>query len=82
MLKVWGVEEKARRILQAAAVDAFGRPGVFVLLSAVMKQANITDEEEGRAIVEYLEWQGWIDEADANYGVFVLTTKGIDISEH
>ena len=82
MLRVSGLEEKTRRILQAAAVDAFGRPGVFVLLSAVMKQANIADEEEARAIAEYLEWQGWIDEADADYGVFVLTTEGIDVAEH
>ena len=79
---VWGIEEKARRVLQASAVEAYGRPGVYVILSTVMRQADIVDEEEARAIAEYLEWQGWIDEADADYGVFVLTPEGIDVAEH
>ncbi len=81
MHEVWELAEKARRFLEASAVEAYGRPGVYVMLSAVMRQADIVDEEEARAIAEYLEWQGWIDEADADYGVFVLTPEGIDVAE-
>jgi hypothetical protein len=80
--EVWDLEDKARRILQASAVEAYGRAGVYVLMSEVMKRTSISDPEEFRAIAEYLEWQGWISEADPDYGVFVLTPEGIDIAEH
>ena len=82
MSEVWGLEEKARRVLQASAVESYGRTGVYVVMSEVMKRANLSDPEEFRAIAEYLEWQGWITEADPEYGVFILTTEGIDIAEH
>ncbi len=78
MSEVWGMPEKARRVLQAAAVEAYGRPGMYVVMAQVMRRANISDPEEFRAIAEYLEERGWIAEADPDYGVFVLTPEGID----
>ena len=69
--------ETARRVLQAAAVKAHGRPGAYVTRDLVMKQANMADTEHFRTIAKYLEEQGWIAEADADYGVFVVTTSGI-----
>jgi hypothetical protein len=70
--------EKARRVIQAAAVEAYGRPGMYVVMSHVMRRANISDPEEFRTIAEYLEERGWIAEADPDYGVFVLTPESID----
>ena len=78
MSEVWRLEDKSRRVLQAAAVEAYGRPGLYVTMSQVMKRANISDREEFRTIAEYLEQQRWIAEADPDYGVFVLTLEGID----
>ena len=82
MNEVWDLGRKARRVLKASAVEAFGRDGVYVMMSAVMERANITDPEEFRAIAKYLEEQGLIAEADADYGIFVLTYEGIDLAEH
>jgi len=76
--EVWGMAEKARRVIQAAAVEAYGRPGMYVIMAQVMQRANISDPEEFRAIAAYLEERGWIAEADPDYGVFVLTPEGID----
>jgi RIO-like serine/threonine protein kinase len=76
--EIWGMAEKAPRVLLAAAVEANGRPGMYVIVDQVMQRANITDPEEFRAIAEYLEEFGWIAEADPDYGVFVLTPEGID----
>ena len=75
---VWGLPEKARRVLQAAAVEAYGRPGVYVTRDQVMKRANISDLAEFLAMAQYLHGRGWIDEADPDYGIFVLTPEGID----
>ena len=69
--------EAARRVLQAAAVEAHGRPGAYVTRDLVMKRSNMADTEHFRTIAKYLEEQGWIAEADADYGVFVVTTSGI-----
>jgi len=69
--------ETARRVLQAAAVKAHGRPGAYVTQDLVMKQANMADAEHFRTTAKYLEEQGWIAEADADYGVFAVTTSGI-----
>jgi hypothetical protein len=76
--EVWGMAEKSRRVLQAAAVEAYGRPGMYVLRERVMSRANISDLAEFLVIAEHLERRGWIAEADADYGVFVLTPEGID----
>ncbi len=75
---VWGLPEKARRVLQAAAVEAYGKPGVYVISDRVRGRASMTDAEEFRAIAEHLQAQRWIAEADDDYGIFVLTTEGID----
>ena len=67
--------ETARRVLQAAAVEANGRAGAYVTQEGVMQRANMADAELFRTIARYLEEQGWI--ADADYGVLVLTASGI-----
>ena len=69
--------ETARRVLQAAAVEAHGRPGAYVTQDRVMQRANMLDTEHFRTIAKYLEERGWIAEADAAYGVFVVSTSGI-----
>lgn len=78
MSEVWGMQEKARRVLQAAAVEAYGRDGMYVIMGQVMSRANLSDPEESRTIAEYLDGKGWIAEADPDYGIFVLTPEGID----
>ena len=69
--------ETARRVLQAAAVEANGIPGAYVTQEGVMQRANMVDVEHFRMIARYLEEQGWIADADAEYGVFVVTASGI-----
>jgi hypothetical protein len=64
--------------LQAAAVEAFGRPGAYVTRERVMRRAGMADSGMFLRIAEYLERRGWIAEADPDYGVFVLTLTGID----
>lgn len=76
------IEEKAIRALQAAVVEAYGRPGVYLTMTQVMKRANIPNQEEYRTIAQYLENQGWIAEADPDYTIFVLTHDGIDKATH
>jgi hypothetical protein len=70
--------EKARRVLQAATVEAFGRPGAYVTRDLVMRRVNMVDTEHFRMMAKYLEQRGWIAEADADYGVFVVTASGLD----
>ena len=69
--------ETARRVLQAAAVEAHGRPGSYVTQDRVMQRANMVDTEHFRTIAKYLEERGWIAQADADYGVFIVTASGI-----
>ena len=52
------LEEKALMALQAAVVEAYGRPGVYVTMTEVMKRANIPGQEEYRTIAQYLENEG------------------------
>jgi hypothetical protein len=75
---VWGLPEKAHRVLQGAAVEAYGKPGVYVVSDRVMGRASIADTEEFRAVAEHLQAQRWIAEADDDYGISVLTIEGID----
>ena len=70
--------ETARRVLQAAAVEAFGRPGVYVTRERVMKRSAMVGLEMFLRIAEYLEEEGWIAEADADYGMFTVTEEGLD----
>jgi hypothetical protein len=72
------LSEKARRVLQAAAVEAYGLPEAYVSRDAVMQRVNISDPEEFRTIAEYLEGRGWIAEAGPGYRIFVITMAGID----
>ena len=37
----------------------------------------MADTEHFKMIAKYLEQRGWIAEADADYGVFVVTASGI-----
>jgi hypothetical protein len=76
--EIWGMPEKARLVLQGAAVEAYGRADRYVIMDTVIHRANLSDPEEFRAIAAYLEERGWIAEADPDYGVFVLTHAGID----
>jgi hypothetical protein len=69
--------ETARRVLQAAAVEAHGRPGAYVTQDTVMQRANMVDTEHFTTIAKCLEERGWIAQADADYGVFVMTASGI-----
>ena len=78
MSQVWRLPENARRILQAATIEAHSRTGTYVIMTPVMNRANLSDVEEFRFIAEYLQGKGWIAEADPDYGIFVLTPEGID----
>ena len=69
--------ETARRVLQAAAVETHGRAGAYVTQDRVMQRANMVDTEHFRTIAKYLEERGWIAQADADYGVFIVTASGI-----
>ena len=69
--------ETARRVLQAATVEAHERLGAYVTQDRVMQRANIVDTEHFRTIAKYLEERGWIAEADVDYGVFIVTASGI-----
>ncbi|HZY57194.1 MAG TPA: hypothetical protein VFE09_05285 [Rubrobacteraceae bacterium] len=71
-------EDRARRVLQAAIMEAFGRAGVYALRERVMQRANISEMEEFWAIAEYLDRRGWIAEGDDEYSIFVVTAAGVD----
>ena len=58
-------------------MEANGRPGAYVTREGVMQRANIVDAQHFRTIARYLQEQGWIEDADAEYGVFVVTASGI-----
>ena len=58
-------------------MEANGRPGAYVTREGVMQRANMVDVEHFRSILRYLEEQGWIADADAEYGFFVMSTSGI-----
>ena len=70
--------ETARRVLQAAAVEAHGRTEAYVTQARVMGRADMVDLEGFKAIAEYLERRGWIADADSDYGNFTVTISGID----
>ncbi len=58
-------------------MEANGRAGAYVTQEGVMQRANMVDAQHFRTIARYLQEQGWIAEADAEYGVFVVTASGI-----
>jgi hypothetical protein len=53
-------------------------PGAYVACDHVMWRAGVLNLEEFRVVAEYLEEQGWILEADDDYGVFVVTYAGVE----
>ena len=58
-------------------MEANGRAGAYVTQEGVMQRANMVDAEHFRTIARYLEEHGWIADADAEYGVCVVTASGI-----
>ena len=58
-------------------MEANGIPGAYVTQEGVMQRANMVDAEHFRTIARYLDEQGWIADADADYGVFVMSASGI-----
>ena len=56
--RITAIREKARRVLQGAAVEAYGRLGAYVTRDPVMWRAGVLNLEEFRALAEYLEEQG------------------------
>ncbi len=77
MSEAWPLHKRARRVLQAAAVEAYGRSGAYVTQNPVKQRAGISDPKEFWAIAEYLEDRGWIAEADDDYSIFVVTPAGL-----
>jgi hypothetical protein len=51
---------------------------MYVTREPVLRRAKVSDSEEFQAIAEHLYAKGWIAEADPDYGVFLLTSEGID----
>lgn len=76
------MDEKTHQVLQAAAVEAYGQPGVYILREPVMHRANISDLNEFFTIAEHLHRMGWIADADDDYTIFVVTPEGLDGSLH
>ena len=50
----------------------------YLTQDRVMERAHIADTEHFKVIAQYLEQRGWVAEADADYGVFVLSASGIE----
>jgi hypothetical protein len=76
--EVWGMDEKTHRVSPAAAVEAYGKPGMYMLRGHVMSRANISELTEFLIMAEHLERRRSIAGADADYGVFVLTPEDVD----
>ena len=64
--------------MQAAAVEAYGKAGAYVVRDPVMQRADVSELEEFRAIAEYLDEKGWIAEGSEDYRIFVITGAGIE----
>ena len=58
-------------------MEANGRAGAYVTQEGVMQRANMVNGEHFRTIARYLQEQGWIADADADYGIFMVTGAGI-----
>ena len=71
------LEELARRVLQAAAVEAYGRPEAYVAREQVMGRANIAEQATFSSLARYLENKGWIARSTADYGAFMITAEGL-----
>ena len=53
-------QETAHRVLQAAAVEAYGGPGAYVTQDRLMQREHMADTERFKVIAGYLEQRGWI----------------------
>jgi hypothetical protein len=73
-----GMREKRRLLLRAAYDRAGGRPEEYVYKEDVMQDSGISDEREYEGIVAYHLGLGNTSHAGDDYGMFVLTSKGID----
>ena len=71
------MRDRARRVLQASAVEAYGRARAYVTRNSVMHRANVADPEEFLAIVEYLYGKGWVADGNEDYSYFVVTPEGM-----
>src|SRR5215204_3644304 len=71
------MRDRARRVLQASAVEAYGRAGAYVTRDSVMHRANVADPEEFLAIEEYLYGKGWVADGNEDYSYFVVTPEGM-----
>jgi hypothetical protein len=72
------VQEKARRVLVAAVVEAEGLSQQPVEQNRVMRRANIFDAEEFEALVKHLAQRGLLAEEVKERGAFVVTHAGMD----
>ncbi len=73
-----GKREKRRLLLRAAYDRASGRPEEYVYKEDVMQDSGISDEREYEGAVAYHLGLGNVSHAGDDYGMFVLTSKGID----
>ncbi len=77
MTEDWEERQKARRVLEAAAAEAEGKPDEPVFALPVMRRAGVTNAEFRRA-ARYLDEQGWIAEGREDYETFVVTSESVD----
>lgn len=71
-------EDLSRATERIGSGESLRQAGVYVLRDRVMSRANISDVSEFLTVAEYLDRGGWIAEADADYGIFVLTPEGVN----
>jgi hypothetical protein len=69
--------DRARRVLQASAVEAYGRAGAYVTRDSVMHRAHVADLKEFLTIVKYLYGKGWVAGGNEDYRYFVVTPEGM-----
>jgi hypothetical protein len=77
------MHDKAQRVLLAAIAEADGKAGEYVDADRVIERANslgadIRDQEEFRAIAQYLVQQGFLAEGGAEWREFVVSSAGVD----
>jgi hypothetical protein len=75
--EAWEEQQKARRVLGAAVVEAEGKPGQHVFALPVMRRAGVTNAEF-RAAARNLDEQGSIAGGGDDYETFVVTPEGVD----
>jgi hypothetical protein len=71
-------QDKAYRVLLAAIVEAEGLSLQSVERQRVMRRANISDEQEFRAVAEDLGARGLLVKEDEGWYRFFVTSAGIE----